>query len=79
MVIPHVRCHFDSTADAAACLHTGIATNQVLDIRTCRTVMKMKNGNKEYYDVIESVEISAHMNGVNWSSAQVCVSMGISH
>ena len=75
--IPHVRCHFDNTVHSAACLHTGIVTNQVFKLRTRRTIINLKKRNKEY-DVIESVEItsiSAHMN-YEWRELVFCAGMG---
>ena len=35
-------CHFDSTVHAAACLHTDIATHQVLELRSHRNSNKIR-------------------------------------
>ena len=67
-----MRRHFDSTVHAAACLHTGIATNHVLELRTRHTILNLINGNKEYDDVIESVEIAFISAMYEWRELVFC-------
>ena len=73
---PYLRSyHFDRTVHTAACLHTGIATHQVLELRTRHTSnqnMKKRIFALKRNDVIEICRIYRHSRAYVWRKLVFC-------